>query len=65
MDIGVYTVYPMVVLFGRPLNIKALGSKLSSGVDGEGSIICEYEDMTASLIYSKINSSSLPSEVQG
>jgi hypothetical protein len=55
----------MVVLFGRPLNIKALGSKLSSGVDGEGSIICEYEDMTASLIYSKINSSSLPSEVQG
>ena len=30
MDIGVYTVYPMVALFGRPLEVEAQGIVLSS-----------------------------------
>jgi len=64
-DIGVYTIYPMVVLFGRPLTIKAAGVKLSSGVDGEGSVVFSYPNMDAVVIYSKITNSSLPTEIQG
>ena len=65
MDIGVYTIYPMVVLFGRPDTIQASGVKLSSGVDGEGSIVFGYKDMDAVVLYSKIANSTLPTEIQG
>ena len=64
-DIGVYTIYPMVVLFGRPQGIKAAGLKLSSGVDGEGSVVFSYPTMDAAVLYSKIANSSLPTEIQG
>ncbi|MDR1172596.1 MAG: Gfo/Idh/MocA family oxidoreductase [Bacteroidales bacterium] len=64
-DIGIYTVYPMVVLFGRPQTIKAAGLKLSSGVDGEGSVVFSYPAMDAAVLYSKIANSSLPTEIQG
>ena len=64
-DIGVYTIYPMVVLFGRPQTIKAAGLKLSSGVDGEGSVVFSYPNMDAAVLYSKIANSSLPTEIQG
>lgn len=65
MDIGVYTIYPMIVLFGKPDKIIASGTKLSSGVDGQGTAIFRYNDMEASVIYSKISDSSLPTEIQG
>ena len=65
MDIGVYTIYPMIVLFGKPQQIKASGLLLSSGVDGEGCIQFTYPNMLASVIYSKISDSSLPTEIQG
>ena len=38
MDIGVYTIYPMVVLFGMPERIIASGTILSSDTDGQGSV---------------------------
>lgn len=65
MDIGVYTIYPMVILFGKPRRINAMGLKLSNGVDGEGVINFEYEDLIATVLYSKITDSFLPSEIQG
>ncbi|GHT22043.1 putative oxidoreductase YulF [Bacteroidia bacterium] len=65
LDIGVYTIYPMVALFGRPQSIKAVGFKLSSGVDGEGCVVFGYPSMDASVLYSKIADSSLPTEIQG
>lgn len=65
MDIGVYCIYPAVVLFGKPKAVKATGVMLASGVDGEGSILLEYADMDAVLMYSKITSSTLPCEIQG
>ncbi len=65
MDIGVYTIYPMVVLFGRPQKIDATGIVLSSGADGQGAINFLYEDMNATVLYSKIANSSLPTEIQG
>lgn len=65
MDIGVYTIYPMVVLFGRPLQIKAQGQLLSSGTDGMGTACFDYGKMTANVVYSKISDSVLPTEIQG
>ncbi|MDR1864710.1 MAG: Gfo/Idh/MocA family oxidoreductase [Bacteroidales bacterium] len=64
-DIGVYTIYPMVVLFGRPQSVKATGYRLSSGVDGEGVALFTYPGMDAVTMYSKIADSSLPTEIQG
>jgi Predicted dehydrogenases and related proteins len=65
MDIGVYTIYPMVVLFGEPSSIKASGIRLQTGVDGCGSVLFEYPDMISQVVYSKIADSSLPTEIQG
>jgi predicted dehydrogenase len=64
-DIGVYTIYPMVALFGRPQTVKATGFRLHSGVDGEGCAVFSYPAMDASTLYSKITNSSLPTEIQG
>ena len=65
MDIGVYTVYPMVALFGRPQAVDAQGVVLSSGADGQGAVNFRYEGMNATVLYSKIADSRLPSEIEG
>ncbi|PLR82808.1 oxidoreductase [Bacillus canaveralius] len=65
MDIGIYCVYPLVVLFGKPDEVKATGLLLESGVDGEGSLVLKYKDMDAVIMYSKITNSALPAEIQG
>ncbi len=65
MDIGVYTIYPLVVLFGRPQAIEAQGIILSSGADGQGAANLKYEGMNATILYSKIANSMLPSEIEG
>ncbi|WP_276355645.1 Gfo/Idh/MocA family protein [Cohnella caldifontis] len=65
MDLGVYGLYPLVVLFGKPDALKASGVMLDSGVDGAGSILLQYPSMDAVVTYSKITDSALPSEIQG
>ena len=65
MDIGVYTLYPLVTLFGRPQKVEAQGIKLHTGVDGQGAINLQYEGMNATVLYSKIANSALPSEIEG
>ncbi|UOQ45113.1 Gfo/Idh/MocA family oxidoreductase [Halobacillus salinarum] len=65
MDLGVYGIYPMAVLFGQPSQIQASGVKLESGVDGEGSILASYNDMEAVIMHSKIINSFSASEIQG
>ena len=65
MDIGIYTVYPMVVLFGAPKAVNALGVKLFTGVDGQGAVNLEYDGMNATVLYSKIANSNLPTEIEG
>lgn len=65
MDIGIYTVYPMVVLFGRPKKVDATGIVLSSGADGQGAVNLLYDDLNATVLYSKIANSTLPTEIQG
>ncbi len=65
MDIGIYTLYPMVVLFGRPKKVDATGILLSSGVDGQGAVNFLYDGMNATILYSKIANSTLPTEIEG
>ena len=65
MDLGVYCLYPLIVLFGEPKEVKATGIMLASGIDGEGSILLKYDDKDAVVMYSKITNSYLPSEIQG
>ena len=65
MDIGVYCIYPLMVLFGEPIEVKANAYMLESGVDGEGSLLLAYDDMEAVIFHSKIANSYLPSEIQG
>lgn len=66
MDLGIYCLYPMMALFGKPDSLKAQAVMLSSGVDGQGSLMMRYEEgMEANVLYSKISDSSLPCEIQG
>jgi predicted dehydrogenase len=65
MDLGVYCIYPLAVLFGSPERVQASGVLLESGVDGEGSLLVSYKEMDAVIMHSKIASSYLPAEIQG
>ncbi len=65
MDIGVYTIYPLVALFGKPDSISAQGIVLSSGADGQGAVNMQYGGMNATVLYSKIANSQLPAEIEG
>ena len=65
VDIGVYTIYPMIVLFGKPMRTFADGLLLDTGVDGQGAVTFHYADMNATVLYSKIADSTLPTEIQG
>ena len=65
MDIGVYTLYPLIALFGRPQSINAQGIVLSSGVDGQGAVNMQYDGFNATVLYSKIANSQLPAEIEG
>jgi predicted dehydrogenase len=65
MDIGVYTIYPLVVLLGKPQSISAQGVVLSSGADGQGAVNMQYDGLNATVLYSKIANSQLPAEIQG
>ena len=70
MDIGVYPIYPMVALFGSPRSVKAnvltVDVPTSCGmmpVDLQGTVLFEYEGMTATATYSKIADSKLRTEI--
>ena len=67
MDIGIYCIYPMIMLFGNPSSLQANSYMLESGVDGQGSIIFDYEEegINGMVMYSKISNSYVPSEIQG
>lgn len=65
LDIGVYALYPMVVLFGRPETVSATVLKLPSGVDGHGAVSYSYGGMVATTLYSKIADMDLPFEIEG
>lgn len=65
MDLGIYTLYPLIDLFGMPESIKAESQILDSGIDGAGSALLKYKEMDAVLYYSKISQGKNYSEIQG
>ncbi|GGH88459.1 putative dehydrogenase [Pullulanibacillus pueri] len=65
MDLGVYCLYPLVVLFGEPKSVQATATFLESGVDGQGSLLLTYDTFEAVIMHSKISDSQVSSEIQG
>lgn len=65
MDIGVYCIFPMIVMFGKPKQIIASSYMMESGVDGQGCAIFRYDDKDALISYAKVAPSSLPTEILG
>ncbi|MDD4920224.1 MAG: Gfo/Idh/MocA family oxidoreductase [Bacteroidales bacterium] len=64
-DLGVYGLAPLVHLFGMPQELQASATLLSTGVDGQGTVLLTYPGMEAVVAFSKISDSFLPSEIQG
>lgn len=67
-DIGVYTIYPMVALFGKPQSVKGQLQtfQTAEGVtDVHGSAYLRYEGMDATLVWSKICDSFQSTEISG
>jgi len=60
MDLGIYCIYPMVSLFGRPEYVKATGIMLSSGVDGKAAWCCVIRKWTRSSCIRKYPTPSCP-----
>lgn len=79
MDMGIYTVEPMVALFGMPDRIVAAPTLISDSkcettngiIDGAGSVLCTYgphsgtPGLVVELAYSKISTDLLPSQIEG
>ena len=67
-DVGVYTLYPLVALFGRPNTVQGrLGTfETPEGMtDVYGSALLGYEGMDATLTWSKTFDSFQPTEIAG
>lgn len=65
MDIGVYCIYFVVVLFGELQDVKVNGYVLFFGVDGEGIVILFYDGFEVVLMYFKILIFYVLVEIQG
>ena len=65
MDIGVYCVHMMVMLFGPPRAIEAKGAFLPGSIDAVGSVHAQYGGFTVDLRYSKLYDSHQLCEVAG
>ena len=65
MDLGVYPVSLLLQLFGEPLDFTSKAVFLEGSIDGQGTMICSYPGMSATLQWSKITQGHLPSEIQG
>lgn len=67
-DVGIYTTYPAVALFGRPRSVKSNLVRMSTGfgdTDVQGTIELAYPGMTAVLSFSKVVDSHSPTEICG
>lgn len=67
-DVGVYTIYPLVALFGRPLKVTGRLNMMDTPegkTDVHGTALLEYEDMDATLTWSKSYDSFQPTEIAG
>lgn len=65
MDLGIYCLYPAIMLFGVPDHVHAHARFLSTGADGSGCVTLRYPDKTVVLTYSKTAQGTIGSEIQG
>ena len=67
-DIGVYTLYPMVALFGRPSVVRSELRTVRTAegdADVQGTAYLGYDEMDATLTWSKVYDSFQPTEIAG
>ena len=67
-DIGIYTIYPLVALFGRPSVVSGKLNKYNTSegqTDVHGTAYLGYEGMNVNLTWSKICDSFQPTEIAG
>lgn len=57
IDLGVYCVAWMLLLFGMPDKIAALASALDGSIDTNGAALCQFGTMQICLRYSKVHQS--------
>ncbi len=65
LDIGVYPLHCIVMLFGKPKAVQSCSVFLDNGFEGCGEIVLAYDGFTASALYSKIYDSPRPSAIYG
>lgn len=65
MDLGIYTVYPALWLFGEPVGVTAAANFLPGGADGSGTATLLYPDKLVVLTYSKTGASHTGGEIVG
>lgn len=67
-DIGIYTTYPVLALFGRPQSVKSNLVRIPTAfgdTDVQGTVEFSYPSMTAVLSFSKVVDSHLATEICG
>ena len=64
-DIGIYPLFWCVALFGKPMRVFAKSVFLENGFEGSGCLLLDYDGFTASVTYSKICDSVIPSVITG
>lgn len=64
-DLGVYTVYDSVTLFGVPEDVYYYPQLIRTRVDGKGTAILSYDEFDVVLNFGKIVNSHMPSEIYG
>ncbi len=65
MDLGIYCVYPALDLFGEPQKITSTAGFLSTGADGYGTTVFDYDDKQITLTFSKVGQSRFGSQIFG
>ena len=73
MDLGVYTVEPMLWLFGEPKRVmgasalvdESLRTATNGAVDVAGTVLASYDGMLVDLSSSKVTTDLLPSQIEG
>lgn len=64
-DIGIYPLFWCVALFGKPKAVSAKSVFLENGFEGSGCLLLDYDGFTATVTYSKICDSVIPSVITG
>lgn len=65
MDMGIYSVYPAIYLFGVPQKIDAQAAFMSTGADLAGTALFDYKDCHINICWSKGSTSGHDTTIHG